>query len=235
MFFLRAMRIAGSPRRTRDRQRHAVSREPDSSEARSRPQIIEVPKSNYQITIQAFNCPVIFVTAFDEYTLNAFKVNGIDYLLKPIDEVDLCKAINKYQQFFPDEQNLQRNWKRISDDIFKPKGRYKQRFLIKSGNAFQYLNTNDIIYFFSEDGLSFAYNRGQKKMLLDDSLEKIADQLDPESFFKISRKHVVGIEHIHKVHPYLNNRLKVELKPKSNLDLIVSRERVKDFKAWLDR
>ena len=181
------------------------------------------------------NCPVIFVTAYDEYALNAFKVNGIDYLLKPIEEEDLCKAINKYQQFFPDERALQLNWQRISDDIFKPKSQYKQRFLIKSGNSYQYLNAADVIYFYSEDGLSFAIDNKQKKLILDNTLEKIGMQLDPDSFFKISRKHIVSIKNINKVHPYLNNRLKVELEPQIATDLVVSRDKVKDFKAWLDR
>ena len=162
-------------------------------------------------------------------------MNGIDYLLKPVVETDLCKAINKYQQFFPDEKTMQFNWQRISDDIYKPKDRYKQRFLIKSGNAYQYLNAADVIYFYSEDGLSFAIDDKQKKLLLDDTLEKIGKQLDPDLFFKISRKHIVSIKNINKIHPYLNNRLKVELEPQIAADLVVSRDKVKDFKAWLDR
>lgn len=178
-------------------------------------------------------CPVIFVTAFDEYALNAFKVNSIDYLLKPIKEENLRAAINKYQQFFPTRME-EPNWNGISKDILQPKSQYKQRFLIKVGSAYQYLNTEDIALFFSEDGLSFAVAE-KKKVVLDESLEKIVEVLDPNAFFKISRKHIVSLKSIVKIHPYLNNRLKLETSSSVEEELVVSREKVKAFKAWLDR
>jgi len=178
--------------------------------------------------------PIIFTTAYDEYALSAFKVNSIDYLLKPIEEEALRAAINKYQQFFPTKQSAQIDWSNISKEIFQPHNTYKQRFLIKSGNAYSYLNTADINLLYSEDGLSFANTVESKRILLDATLEKLSQELDPSRFFKISRKHIVAIDGIKKIHPYLNNRLKIEVRSEYKEDLIVSRERVKEFKAWID-
>lgn len=178
--------------------------------------------------------PIIFTTAYDEYALSAFKVNSIDYLLKPIEETALRDAINKYQQFFSNKQSSQIDWSNISKEILQPHASYKQRFLIKSGNAYSYLNTSDINLLYSEDGLSFASTVESKRVLLDSTLEKLNQELDPSRFFKISRKHIVSIDGIKKIHPYLNNRLKIEVYSDYKDDLVVSRERVKEFKAWID-
>lgn len=180
------------------------------------------------------SAPIIFTTAYDEYALNAFKVNSIDYLLKPIEKEALRVAINKYQQFFPNKQSSEIDWTHISKEMFQPHATYKQRFLIKSGNAYSYLNTQDINLLYSEDGLSFASTIDSKRVLLDATLEKLNQELDPSRFFKISRKHIVAIDGIQKIHPYLNNRLKIEVRSEYKEDLIVSRERVKEFKAWVD-
>jgi len=180
------------------------------------------------------NCPIIFTTAYDEYALNAFKVNSIDYLLKPIETAVLRQAINKYQKFFPASSSNEVNWGDITKDIFQPKDHYKQRFLVKNGNSYAYLNTTDIAFIYSEDGLSFALNKSGKRILLDHSLDKIESTLDPNFFFRISRKHIVALSNIEQIHPYLNNRLKVALKVNNENNLIVSREKVKDFKGWLD-
>lgn len=178
--------------------------------------------------------PIIFTTAYDEYALNAFKVNSIDYLLKPIEEKALVEAMNKYQQFFPQGPTADLNWKHISKEIFQPKNQYKQRFLIKTGNAYAYLNCTEINLIYSEDGLSFAITTEGKRLLLDESLDKLIKQLEPQRFFKISRKHIVCIDALAKIHPYLNNRLKLELRTPVEDPLIVSREKVREFKTWLD-
>lgn len=180
------------------------------------------------------SCPIIFTTAYDEYALSAFKVNSIDYLLKPIEKEALRSAINKYQQFFSQSSSSDFNWQNITKEIFTSKNKYKQRFLIKTGNAYSYLNADEIKMLFSEDGLSFAYNLQGKKIMLEGSLDKIYEQLNPNSYYKISRKHIIALDAIKKVHPYLNNRLKVEIDQDLCQDLIVSREKVKDFKTWLD-
>jgi len=178
--------------------------------------------------------PIIFTTAYDEYALSAFKVNSIDYLLKPIEESALRAAINKYQEFFPNKNSSELDWVHITKEIFQPENKFKKRFLIKSGNSYAYLNTDDISLIYSEDGLSFATTWENKRILLDQTLEKLSLELNPNTFFKISRKHIVSIESIEKIHPFLNNRLKLKLRTPTTDPLIVSREKVKEFKAWLD-
>lgn len=180
------------------------------------------------------NCPIIFTTAYDEYALNAFKVNSIDYLLKPLEEDVFRTAINKYQHIYHNTNSSDYNWKNISAEIFQPKAQYKQRFLVKSGNAYAYLNTADVKLIYSEDGISFAYNKDDKRIILDKSLDKIRCQLDPNKFFKVSRKYILALDSIKQIHPYLNNRMKVDIGLESADDIIVSREKVKEFKNWLD-
>jgi len=179
-------------------------------------------------------CPIIFTTAYDDYALNAFKVNSIDYLLKPIEQKAMQKAINKYQEFFPQTASSEFNWKNITKEMFNPKGQYKQRFLIKTGSAYAYLNCSSIHLISSEDGLSFSFNKENKKQLIDKSLDVLEKELDPNYFFRISRKHIVSLASIKKAHAYLNSRLKLEIAIPTTEDLIVSREKVKKFKEWLD-
>lgn len=178
-------------------------------------------------------CPVIFTTAYDEYALDAFKVNSIDYLLKPI-EVDAFKrSIEKYQQIY--QTNLEGiNWNTITKDIFNAKEKHKQRFLVKIGNAYTYLDIKDIQLIYSEDGLSFAMKNDGKKIIIDKPLDKIEELLNPESYFRINRKFIVPLESISKIHPYFNSRLKLELTFQNHEELIVSREKVSTFKDWLD-
>ncbi len=182
------------------------------------------------------NCPVIFTTAYDEYALDAFKVNSIDYLLKPIEEEALTTAINKYQNIYSNKKvDLSMlNWNGITKDIFQSKPKYKQRFLIKTGNTFGYLNSEDIAFICSEEGLSFAFDHKRKRYHLEQTIEKLSSLLDPTSFFRLNRKYLVHINAIQKIHPYFNNRLKLDLSVSHEEDIIVSRDKVKQFKAWID-
>ncbi len=179
-------------------------------------------------------CPIIFTTAYDDYALNAFKVNSIDYLLKPIEKEAMQKAIRKYQEFFPTAASSDFNWSSITKEMFNPKSQYKQRFLIKSGNAYTYLNSSEIRLLYSEDGLSFSLDKNNKKQHIDKTLDSVEKELDPNQFFRINRKHIVSLDAVKKAHNYLNSRLKLELDITSDEELIVSREKVRDFKSWLD-
>jgi len=181
-----------------------------------------------------FSCPVIFVTAFDEYAIDAFKLNSIDYLLKPIETDKLEAAISKFKKMHKQSAIKNINWSELGLSLYANKGKYKKRFLIKSGKAYQYLSVEDIALVYSEDGVSFAINNEGKRLIVDATLDKEADSLDPAVFFRISRKHIVAISEIEKMHPYLNSRLKLELKQTTDQDLIVSREKVKEFKGWID-
>lgn len=179
-------------------------------------------------------CPIIFTTAHDEYAIKAFKVNSIDYLLKPLEEDHFAMAVEKYKSLYKDEP-VNIDWKMLNENILNIQDSYKSRFLIKSGNSYSYLNTSDIKFIFSEDGLSFAVNHQDKKHILDNPLDKIESTLNPDAFFRISRKYIIALPHLQKVDQYFNNRLKIDINTKHELDFIVSREKVKYFKQWLDK
>ena len=184
-----------------------------------------------QTEIQA---PIIFTTAFDQFTLKAFKVNSIDYLLKPIDPQELEKALKKYDHLFG--KSLSYDPATITN-LLKSivKKNYKTRFLVKSGQQLSYISVKDIAYFYSEDGVLCTRLHNGKRHLLDYTLDQLEDLLEPDQFFRINRKIITHINAIHKIHTYFNSRLKVELLPKTDFEAIVSRDRVGGFKDWLDR
>lgn len=181
------------------------------------------------------NAPVIFTTAFDQYALQAFKVNSVDYLLKPIDEVDLQKAIDKYQNIYGTNTNFNQASLLKVINSFQQKENFRQRFLIKQGKDFIYLPVEEIAYLYSADGMTFIMDTYKKRHLLDTTLDAIEKELNPKNFYRISRKQIIHIQSVAKIFAYFNHRLKLALKPESKVEAIVSRERVKEFKAWLDR
>ena len=178
-------------------------------------------------------CPVVFTTAYDEYALDAFKVNSIDYLLKPIELEAFTRAINKYEQYFQNNLNGI-DWKNITHEIFSSKTKHKQRFLIKTGQSYSYLNVADIDLIFSEDGMTFALKKDHKKVIIDKTLDQLVGLIDPKDFYRINRKYIVPISSINKIHPYFNSRLKLEMNYNYGDELIVSREKASAFKDWLD-
>ena len=178
--------------------------------------------------------PVIFTTAFDQYTLKAFKVNSIDYLLKPIDEKELQQAIEKYKQLYPAKEN------NFSDKILKMVQemntvRFKERLLIKRGQQLSYLKTESTAYCYADGKLCYAVDFTSNKYLLEFNLSQLEEQLQPNKFYRINRHLLINIEAVSKVHTWLGGRLKLELSPSTNADTVVSRERVNGFKEWLGR
>lgn len=178
--------------------------------------------------------PVIFTTAFDQYTLKAFKVNSIDYLLKPIDEKELEKALNKFydlhQKATPD----------FSDKMMKLMQemnlvKYKERLLIKRGQQLSYLKTENTAYCFADGKLCYAVDFNGSKYLLENNLSQLEEQLQPSAFYRINRHLLVNIEAVKKVHTWLGGRLKLEIAPSTTAETVVSRERVNGFKEWLGR
>ncbi|MEM6965994.1 MAG: LytTR family DNA-binding domain-containing protein [Bacteroidota bacterium] len=178
--------------------------------------------------------PVIFTTAYDQYTLKAFKVNSVDYLLKPIDPDELKKALTKYEQIYHQPQQYDQSAiYQLIQNIQKKK--YKERFLVKTGQQFSYVPINDIAYFYSEDKVVCAQNNNGKRHILDYTLDQLEDCLDPDAFFRINRKYITKLSAIKKINTYFNSRLKLQLLPAPNAEVIVSRERVGNFKNWLDK
>ena len=176
--------------------------------------------------------PVIFTTAFDQYTLKAFKVNSIDYLLKPIDENELEQAVDKYRKLYDQKGNG------LTDRIMKMvqemnSVRFRERLLIKRGQQLSYLKTESTAYCYADGKLCYAIDFNNNKYLLENNLSQLEEQLQPNKFYRINRHLLINIESVNKVHTWLGGRLKLELAPATKADTVVSRERVNGFKEWL--
>ena len=178
--------------------------------------------------------PVIFTTAFDQYTLKAFKVNSIDYLLKPINEKELGHAVKKYRKIYQkQESDLSKKILKMVQEMNA--ANYKERLLIKRGQQLSYLKTDATAYCFADGKLCFAVDFNNNKYLLENNLTQLEEQLQPKKFYRINRQLMVNIDAITKVHTWLGGRLKLEISPFTNLDTMVSRDRVNGFKEWLGR
>jgi two-component system response regulator LytT len=178
---------------------------------------------------------VIFTTAYDEYALQAFKLNSIDYLLKPIDEVELTKAVKKYQDRLPHKQPVTLDFNDIKKLLVNPIDReYKKRFSVKVGQHLKLINIEEIECFYSENKGTYLYTSEGRNYLLDTTLELLEQELEPQTFFRISRKYFVNINAIKDMVSYTNSRLQIKLNTYNEDEVIVARERVKDFKEWLE-
>lgn len=177
--------------------------------------------------------PVIFTTAYDEYALKAFKVNSIDYILKPVDEEGLRAAIEKYQRLSNSSSN-NKMMESIGLAMQMLTKRYKERFVIKVGEHLKSVETDDILFFFSLEKATFVQTKDGKKNILDFTMDQLEELLDPKKFFRINRKYIVHVKSIQDMISYTNARLKLVLKTSDDNEIIVARERVQQFKDWLD-
>ncbi len=178
---------------------------------------------------------IIFTTAYDEYALQAFKLNSIDYLLKPIDEDELAAAIQQYKSQKPTAQNVQLNFSDIKKLLTNPVEReFKKRFTVKIGQHIRMIPVDEIECFYSENKGTYAYTVEGRNYLLDTTLEQLESELEPAVFFRINRKFFININAIKDIISYTNSRLQIKLNGYSQEDVIVARERVKDFKLWLE-
>ncbi|WP_394773978.1 LytR/AlgR family response regulator transcription factor [Flavobacterium sp.] len=181
---------------------------------------------------------IIFTTAYDEYALKAFKLNSIDYLLKPIDEDDLEVAVTKFKARLPKadsgNQNLQLDFEQIRQMLSNPfEKSYKKRFTVKIGQHLKVITTDEIECFFSENKGTYIHTFDNRNYLIDSTLEILEQELDKKDFFRISRKFIVPLPAIKEIQIYTNSRLKVILPTYKEDEVIVSREKVQDFKNWL--
>ncbi|MGC1205581.1 MAG: LytTR family DNA-binding domain-containing protein [Flavobacteriaceae bacterium] len=178
---------------------------------------------------------VIFTTAYDEYALQAFKLNSIDYLLKPIDEDDLTIAVKKYQERALQKQAVTLDFDDIKKLLVNPIDReYKKRFSVKVGQHLKLINIDDIECFYSENKGTYLFTKEGRNYLLDTTLELLDNELEPQTFFRINRKYFVNINAIKDMVSYTNSRLQIKLNTYNKQEVIVARERVKDFKLWLE-
>lgn len=177
---------------------------------------------------------IIFTTAYDEYALRAFKLNSIDYLLKPIDEEELEAAVSKYRDRHLQPQNLSLDFEQIKKMLVNPLEKsYKKRFTIKMGQHLKMVNVEDAECFFSENKGTYIHTADNRDYLLDCTLEQLESELDPAEFFRVSRKFIVSLKAIKDIVVYTNSRLRVVLPTYREDEVIVSRERVNDFREWL--
>lgn len=178
---------------------------------------------------------IIFTTAYDEYALKAFKLNSVDYLMKPIDDEELNEALQKYRtnkvNTSPSMINAEEIHKMFQKSFLKD---YKKRFTIQLGQHLKIIDVDDICCFYSENKGTYLHTTGNRSYLLDQSLEKLENELDPEKFFKISRKFIVNLHAINDIVSYSNLRLEVKMDCFNKMPLIVSREKVRQFRDWLE-
>lgn len=178
---------------------------------------------------------IIFTTAYDEYALQAFKLNSIDYLLKPIDKEELQIAVKKYQERTPKAEAVTLDFSDIKKLLVNPLEReYKKRFSVKVGQHLKLINVDDIECVYSENKGTYLYTTEGRNYLLDKTLDQLEDELEPQTFFRINRKFYVNINAIKDMVSYTNSRLQIKLNSYKEQDVIVARERVKDFKTWLE-
>lgn len=178
---------------------------------------------------------IIFTTAYDEYALQAFKLNSIDYLLKPIDDEELELAVKKYRDFKPENQKISVDFDDIKKLLVNPLEReYKKRFTVKVGQHLKIINADEVECFYSENKGTYAATSEGRNYLLDTTLEHLEEELSPKMFFRVSRKFYVSVNHIKDIISYTNSRLQIKLNRFNGPEIIVSRERVRDFKLWLE-
>jgi two-component system, LytTR family, response regulator LytT len=177
---------------------------------------------------------VIFTTAYDEYALRAFKLNSIDYLLKPIDEEDLELAVQKFKARNTAAPSINLDFEMIKKMLVNPvDSSFKKRFTIKIGQQLKMINIEDVECFYSENKGTYLHALDNRNYLLDQTLEQLESELNPKDFFRISRKFIIPLKTIKEIQIHSNSRLKIVLPSYKEDEVIVARERVGDFKEWL--
>lgn len=179
----------------------------------------------------SLSTPVIFTTAYDEHAIRAFKVNSVDYLLKPIEEADLQTALQKFEQYRV-VQPAAMEYKKLEEALMG--NSKKNRFLIQKGDTYHYVETSDIAFFYSEEKVVFLHTTSDKRYIIDYTLDQIEGLLDEKTFFRVSRNCIANITSIEKISRYFNSRLKLSFQPECPHEVLVSRVRVPDFLKWVD-
>ncbi|GAE86574.1 LytR/AlgR family response regulator transcription factor [Bacteroides reticulotermitis] len=174
--------------------------------------------------------PVIFTTAYDEHAIKAFKLNSIDYLLKPFDEKELEAALTKFENIF--HNNSHKTDPKNFEQLLATKN--KNRFLISKGDNYHYIETADIAHFYSEEGVVFLHTFHNKRYIINYTLDQLEQQLDSRMFFRVSRNCIGNVKSIENVAKYFNSRLKLSFQPACPHEVLVSRVRVPDFLKWMD-
>lgn len=173
---------------------------------------------------------IIFTTAFDQYAVDAFKYNSVDYLLKPVKKEDLERAVEKLEKVNPSAIDVKSLISQLQSTNHK---QYKEKFLVKVGLKYHSFHTHEIAYFYSEEGETYLKTKENKTNILDHTLDSLAKELNPSSFFRVNRHMIVSSDQILSIDSYFNNRLSIKVNPEFPEPIIVSRDRVKAFKKWM--
>ncbi|MEM8522151.1 LytTR family DNA-binding domain-containing protein [Flavobacterium sp. PL12] len=183
---------------------------------------------------ETINSAVIFTTAYDEYALRAFKLNSVDYLLKPIDEDDLEIAVSKFKSRLPKQELVQFDFEQIKKMLSNPfEKTFKKRFTVKIGQLLKVIIVEEIECFYSENKGTYIHTFDNRDYLVDCTLEILEQELDESNFFRVSRKFIISLKAIKEIVVHSNSRLKIILPTYKEDEVIVSREKVSDFKAWI--
>ena len=178
------------------------------------------------------NSSIIFTTAFDKYTLRAFKLNSVDYLLKPIDEKELDQAIEKYAKHKSPLEPLDKE--KIEALLQNISASYKTRFTVKVGQKIKIINQRDIVCFLSEDKSSYVHTKENRSYPLESTLDSIEQKINPKTYFRINRGFIVRMDCISDIVFYSNNRLIIHMDYFKGKEMVVARERVGKFKSWVE-
>lgn len=172
--------------------------------------------------------PIIFCTAYDQYALKAFELHSVDYLLKPIESADLLRALEKLNAQRSDLNAFISDFRRISK-------KYKERFVVRYGDKLRFFEVQDVLCFFSEEKTSWILTKDLKRYVIDTTLEGLEAQLDPDRFFRVNRKFIVCTQALAEITTWSNSRLRLMIVGMDNELVVVARERVQEFRDWLDR
>lgn len=180
------------------------------------------------------NLPVIFTTAYNEYAIQAFKVNSIDYLLKPLDYDDLFRSLEKLESLRQNLSSVSQRLKleELNEALLHYRKTYKERFMVKLGERIKSVTSDKIVLFYAEGRTAFLLTTKGNRYIIDYKLEELEEIVNPSMFYRISRSFIVNINHIQDVLVHSNSRLKIQFEQDFDRDVIVSREKVSDFKNW---
>lgn len=178
--------------------------------------------------------PIIFTTAFDQYAIQAFKVNSIDYLLKPIKQNDLDAALNKFSKSKSSSNPIEPNiLKELLSSIQTPQKR--SGILVKEGSGFVQIRVLELLYMYSQDSITFGITHNNKRYIIDETMDQLFDSLDDTKFYRINRGQIISKMAIQKIEPYFNHRVKLSLSNPRDQEFIVSRQKTSDFKDWMNQ
>ena len=181
-------------------------------------------------------CPIIFTTAFNEYAIQAFKVMSVDYLLKPLKDTDLERAIKKFESLKNNSNKLpEGTYRELLDAIRNGEKKYRTRFLIQGHSSYTSLETNDIAYFYSENKITFAVTYTQKEHIVNFSLEQLEEELSKNDFFRLNRKYIANIKAIKSFEDFFGGKLIVHLTVPTQEQITVSRLKNSSFKDWMGK